>query len=131
MMTDPIADMFTRIRNGLNAKHEQVLVPASRIKESIAKILAEEGFLAGVETAGEGKNKSIVIKLKYTASKKSVISELLRVSKLGRRVYVTKDEIRSVKQGRGIAVLSTSKGVMKDSDAKKNGLGGELICTVW
>lgn len=130
-MTDPIADMFTRIRNGLNAKHEQVLVPASRIKESIAKILAEEGFLAGVETAGEGKNKSIVIKLKYTASKKSVISELLRVSKLGRRVYVTKDEIRSVKQGRGIAVLSTSKGVMKDSDAKKNGLGGELICTVW
>lgn len=131
MMTDPIADMLTRIRNGLHAKHVEVVVPASKIKESIAKIMKEEGFLNDVQTMGEGKKRAIIIKLKYAASKKSVISEILRISKLGRRVYLTKDEIRTVKRGRGIAILSTSKGIMKDADAKKNGVGGELICTMW
>ncbi len=131
MMTDPIADLLTRIRNGLHAKQGEVTVPASRVKERIATIMKEEGFLNDVATVGEGKGRAIVIKLKYTASKKSVISEIARVSKLGRRVYLTKDEIRTVKQGRGIAILSTSKGIMKDMDAKKNGIGGEILCTVW
>ena len=131
MMTDPIADMLTRIRNGLHAKREEVLVPASKTKENIARIMKDEGFLSDVQTIGEGKNRSIVIKLKYTASKKSVISDIAKISKLGRRVYLARDEIRSVKRGRGIAILSTSKGIMKDADAKKNGVGGELICTIW
>lgn len=131
MMTDPIADMLTRIRNGLNAKMEQVVVPASKIKEQVAKIMRDEGFLNGVETIGEGKNKSIVIKLRYTHAKKSVISEISKISKIGRRVYIANGEIRSVKRGRGIAILSTSKGVLKDQDAKKNGVGGELLCQIW
>jgi len=131
MMTDPIADMLTQIRNGLHAKHEQVVIPASRMKGKIAAILKEEGFLNDVETMGEGKRKSLVIRLKYTASKKPVISEIQKISKLGRRVYLAKDEIRSVRYGRGIAILSTSKGIMKDADAKKQGIGGELLCTVW
>ena len=131
MMTDPIADMLTRIRNGLNAKHPEVIIPASRIKKSIAMILKEEGFLANVEIVGEGLKQVIVAALKYTPSKKSVISEISRTSKLGRRVYLGKDEIRSVRHGRGIAILSTSKGVMKNVDAKKHGVGGELLCIVW
>ena len=131
MMTDPIADMLTRIRNALHAKHEQVIVPASRLKTQIAAILKSEGFIDGAETIGEGKKKSIVIQLKYTSSKKPVISEISKTSKLGRRVYLSKDEIRPVRRGRGIAILSTSKGVMKDADAKKGGVGGEILCTVW
>jgi small subunit ribosomal protein S8 len=131
MMTDPVADMLTRIRNGLNAKMEQVVVPASILKERIARIMKDEGFLNDVEVMGEGKKKSIVIKLKYTAGKKSVVSEISKISKLGRRVYLTHNEIRPVKRGRGIAILSTSKGVMKDTDAKKNGVGGELLCQIW
>ena len=131
MMTDPIADMLTQIRNGLHAKHEQVVVPASRLKADIAAILKNEGYIGDVETLGEGKRRSLVIKLKYTSSKKPVFSEIMRISKLGRRVYVSKDEIRPVRHGRGIAILSTSKGVMKDADAKKMGVGGELLFTVW
>lgn len=131
MMTDPIADMLTRIRNGLNAKLEQVVIPHSKVKERIASIISEEGFLSGVETITEGKRKYMVVKLKYTASKKPVASDISKISKLGRRVYLSKDEVRSVKQGRGIAVISTSKGIMKDADARKNGLGGELLCQIW
>ncbi len=131
MMTDPIADLLTRIRNGLHAKQAEVVVPASKLKERIAKIMSEEGFLREVTTLGEGKNKSIVIKLRYTQAKKPVISEIARISKIGRRVYITTGEIRSVKRGRGIAILSTSKGVMKDQDAKKHGVGGELLCQIW
>lgn len=131
MMTDPIADMLTRIRNGLHAKHEQVSIPASKMKESIAAILKNEGFIADAETIGEGKKRSLVIRLKYTASKKPVIVEMKRASKLGRRLYLAKDEIKSIRYGRGIAIISTSKGIMKDADAKKHGIGGELLCTIW
>jgi small subunit ribosomal protein S8 len=131
MMTDPIADMLTRIRNALHAKYEQVVIPASRLKVEIANVLKDEGFIHEVESIGEGKRKSIVIKLKYTSTKKPVISDISRVSKLGRRVYLSKDEIKSIRYGRGVAILSTSKGIMKDADAKKNGIGGEILCTVW
>jgi small subunit ribosomal protein S8 len=131
MMTDPIADMLTRIRNGLNAKQEVVIIPHSKVKEKIATIIKEEGFLSDVAVLSEGKRKSIVVKLMFTASKKPVISDISKISKLGRRVYLSKDEIRSVKQGRGIAILSTSKGIMKDMDARKNGVGGELLCQIW
>jgi len=131
MMTDPIADMLTRIRNALHAKYEQVVIPASRLKVEIANVLKDEGFIHEVESIGEGKRKSIVIKLKYTSKKKPVISDISRVSKLGRRVYLSKDEIKSIRYGRGVAIFSTSKGIMKDADAKKNGIGGEILCTVW
>lgn len=131
MMTDLLSDMLTRIRNAGNAKHEQVAVPFSKINEKVATILKDEGFLQDVETIGERQKKQIVIKLKYNVHKKPVFMELVRCSRLGMRVYLKKNEIKSVRYGRGIAILSTSKGIMKDEDARKKGLGGELILTVW
>jgi small subunit ribosomal protein S8 len=131
MMTDLLSDMLTRIKNAGNAKHEQTAVPFSKINEKVAAILMQEGFLGGVETVGEKAKKQIIIKLKYNVNKKPVFSELVRCSRRGKRVYLKKSEIRSVRSGRGIAILSTSKGVMKDDDARKKGLGGELILTVW
>jgi len=131
MMTDPIADMFTRIRNGANAKLDSVSVPHSRIKEQIAKLFLEEGFINGSEVAGKGSKKVLVITIKHDEKRKPVFSEIKRISKLGRRVYISKDEIEPVRYGRGIAIISTSKGIMKDTDARKKGIGGELIANIW
>lgn len=130
-MTDQIADMFTRIRNAAKAKYEQVVVPYSRTKESVAKILRDEGFLVDVVSMGSKTKKSLVITIKYLPNKKPVFSELKKVSTIGRRVYLGKDEVKPVRYGRGLAIISTSKGMLKDEDARKKGIGGELICTIW
>ena len=130
-VNDPIADMLVRIRNGANAGFEHVSVPHSRMKESLAKIIFSEGFINGVEVAGEGVRKSIIIKLKYRPNGKPVFSNLARTSKLGRRFYLGAGDIKPNRQGMGVAILTTSKGIMKDLDAKRQGVGGEVLCTIW
>lgn len=130
-MTDPIADMLTRIRNALMARHEEVLVPSSRLKEEIARILKVEGFIQHYEVFQKGARRTMRIVLKYTDGRRPVLSGLSRVSKPGRRVYVSHDEIPRVKGGLGFAILSTSKGVMTGEDAWRAGVGGEVLCYVW
>lgn len=131
VMTDPIADMLTRIRNSNNAKHETVEIPASNIKKSLAEILLEEGFIKGFDVIEDGKQGSIKIQLKYGASKEKVITGVKRISKPGLRVYVKSDEIPRVLGGLGVAILSTSKGIVTDKVARKESVGGEVICYVW
>jgi len=130
-MTDPIADMLTRIRNALVVKHEQVQVPASNMKKAIADILTEEGYIKGYTVVDDGKQGILNITLKYTPNNERVITGLKRISKPGRRVYARKDEIPKVLGGLGIAILSTSKGVMTDKQARKLGVGGEVLCYIW
>jgi small subunit ribosomal protein S8 len=130
-VTDPIADMLTRIRNALMARHENVLVPASREKLSIAKILKEEGFINDYEVVKGKPGRTLKIYLKYQDNNEPVISGLKRVSKPGLRVYVQKKEIPRVFGGLGIAIISTSKGVRTGQQAWRQGAGGELLCYVW
>ena len=130
-MTDPIADMLTRVRNANNAKHADVTVPASNIKKSIANILLEEGYIKNVEFIDDNKQGMIKITLKYDENNEKVIAGLRRISKPGLRIYAPKDEIPKVLNGLGIAIISTSKGVMTDKEARKNNVGGEVLCYVW
>ncbi len=130
-MTDVIADMLTRIRNALLAKHETVEIPASKIKKAIANILLSEGYINDVKVEEDGVQGKIVITLKYGAAGAKVISGLKRVSKPGLRIYVGYDEIPQVLGGMGIAILSTSKGVMTDKEARKAHQGGEVLAYVW
>lgn len=130
-MTDPIADMLTRIRNGNHAKHESVDIPASNIKKELANILLSEGYIKGFDVIEDGKQGLIRVELKYTDDKGRVITGIKRISKPGLRVYVKQDEIPKVLGGLGIAVLSTSKGIQTGKNAKKQGVGGEVICYVW
>ncbi len=129
--TDPIGDMLTRIRNASSARHEKVLVPASRLKARIAEVLKDEGYIKDYVLHQDGPQGAITILLKYTADREPVISEIKRVSKPGLRRYVPTDAIPRILNGMGIAILSTSKGVMVDREARKQKVGGELICTVW
>ncbi|RKY04955.1 30S ribosomal protein S8 [Candidatus Poribacteria bacterium] len=130
-MTDPIADMLTRIRNANMVYHEYVDIPASKMKEAIARILLKEGFIRNYKLIEDGKQGILRIYLKYGPNGERVINQLVRVSKPGRRVYVGKDELPRVRGGLGIAIISTSKGVMTSAEAKKLGIGGEVICYVW
>lgn len=130
-ITDAIADMLTRIRNASASKHETVDVPASNIKKSIANILLEEGFVRSVENIEDGKQGVIRISLKYAYNKKAVIKGIKRISKPGLRVYTGKEELPKVLGGLGIAVISTSKGIMTDKKARTEGLGGEVLAFVW
>ena len=130
-VNDPIADLLVRIRNASNAKLDSVAMPHSLLREAVARILHAEGFVNSVDVAGEGVRKTLLVELKYMENRKPVIISMQKVSKLGRRVYVTANEIRPVRQGMGVAILSTSKGVMKDMDAKRQGVGGEVLCTIW
>jgi small subunit ribosomal protein S8 len=130
MVTDPIADMLTRIRNAVLARHEFTLVPSSRMKLSIAKILKEEGFIRDYEVLKGQPQRVIKIYLKY-AEKEPVISGLKRLSKPGLRIYVQRKEIPRVYGGTGIAIISTPKGVMIGQQAWRQGLGGEMLCYVW
>ncbi len=130
-ISDPIADMLTRIRNALIAKHDSVMVPSSRIKLSIARILKEEGFINDYEVLKGKPHRVIKILLKYSDSNKPVISGLERVSKPGLRVYVQRKEVPRVFGGLGIAVVSTSRGVKTGQQAWRQGIGGELLCYVW
>jgi len=130
--TDPIGDMLTRIRNASSARHEKVLVPASRLKARIAEVLKEEGFIRDfVLHKDESKQGAITILLKYSPEREPAINDIKRVSKPGLRRYVATGSIPRVLNGMGIAILSTSKGLMVDREARKQKVGGELICTVW
>lgn len=130
-VTDPIADMLTRIRNANSIKMDFVDIPSSGIKGEIAKILYEEGYIKNYEVRQEGSSSIIRIYLKYDKKKKGVITELKRISKPSLRVYAEKNEIPKVLRGLGIAILSTSKGVLTGEKAKKNGVGGEVVCYIW
>jgi small subunit ribosomal protein S8 len=129
--SDPIADMLTRVRNAVAARHAKVDVPASRLKSEIARILKEEGYILNYKLAEEGSRRTIKIYLKYTPANGSVISTIERVSKPGCRVYVGKDEIPRVLGGLGVSILTTPKGVMTGSTARKSGVGGEVLCQVY
>lgn len=130
-VTDVIADMLTRIRNAGNAKHETVDIPSSKVKSSIADILLEEGYIREVVKIDDGRQGILRITLKYTPTKKHVISGIKRISKPGLRVYASKDELPRVLGGLGIAVISTSRGIMTDKKARKLGIGGEVMAFVW
>ena len=131
VMTDPVADMLTRIRNSNNAKHDTVDIPASNIKKAMAEILLQEGFIKGYNVIDDAKQGIIRVQIKYGRDKEKVITGLKRISKPGLRVYAKKDEIPRVLGGLGIAVISTSKGLITDKLAEKEGLGGEVLCYVW
>lgn len=131
MMTDPIADMLTRIRNGSSAKHQSVNVPASKMKKDIAEILLNEGFIKGYEVEEDGKQGILKIDLKYGENEERIISGIKRISKPGLRVYVNANELPRVLGGLGIAIISTSKGVLTDKEARNQRVGGEVVCYVW
>ncbi|MTI48323.1 30S ribosomal protein S8 [Sporosalibacterium faouarense] len=131
VMTDPIADMLTRIRNSNNAKHDTVDIPASNVKKALAEILLQEGFIKGYDVIDDGKQGIIRVQIKYGNNNEKVITGLKRISKPGLRVYAKKDEIPRVLGGLGVAVLSTSKGIITDKVARKDGVGGEVLCYVW
>lgn len=131
VMTDPIADFLTRIRNANTVYLEKVEMPASRVKKGLADILKEEGFIKDVEYVEDGKQGILRLYLKYGANRQKVISGLKRISKPGLRVYARKDQMPKVLGGLGIAVVSTSKGLMTDRKARRDGLGGEIVCYVW
>ena len=130
-MTDPIADMLTRIRNANTAGHETVNIPASKMKKSIAEILLNEGFISGYEVVSDSAQGTIKVDLKYGPGREKTIIGIKKISKPGLRVYAKADRVPKVLGGLGIAILSTSKGVITDKEARKLGVGGEVICYVW
>ena len=131
VMTDPIADMLTRIRNANSVYHDKVEIPGSKMKESLAAILKAEGFIKDFEVIADNKQNVIRVSLKYGSNREKVISGLKRISKPGLRVYAKKDQLPRVLGGLGIAIISTSKGLMTDKNARKDGLGGEVLAYVW
>ena len=131
VMTDPIADFLTRIRNANQMRYKEVKVPASNLKCELARILKEEGFIKDYKLVKDDTQGTIVLTLKYGENKERVITGLKRISKPGLRVYCKKDEVPRVLNGLGIAVISTSKGIVVDREARKLGLGGEVVCYVW
>lgn len=129
-VTDPISDMLTRIRNGIQARHPRVEMPASKLKTEVARILKDEGYISNFKVADEGKKKVLKVFLRYGTDGANVISVIERVSRPGRRVYVAKDEIPRVLGGIGINILTTPRGVMSGREARKAGVGGEILCNV-
>ena len=130
-MTDPIADMLTRIRNANTVGHETVEIPASKIKKSIAEILLEEGYIKGYDVIDDNKQGIIKVQMKYGANKERVINGIKKISKPGLKVYAKANDVPKVLGGLGIAIISTSKGVISDKKAREYGVGGEVICYVW
>jgi small subunit ribosomal protein S8 len=133
MLTDPVADMLTRIRNANKALHDRVEMPTSKLKEEIARILKEEGYIRDYHVAGAdgATHKTLVIELKYARGRERVLTDLKRVSKPGRRIYARKDRLPRVLGGMGTAILSTSRGIVTSRTAEAQGIGGEVICFVW
>ncbi len=131
MMTDPIADMLTRVRNANNVRHKSVEIPASNVKRSIAAIMKQEGFIKDYEYIKDNKQGVLRVHLKYGPNQEKIISDLKRISKPGLRVYVKKDELPQVLGGLGIAVISTSQGLMSDRQARESSSGGEVLCYIW
>ena len=129
-MTDPISDMLTRIRNAQAVSHETVSIPFSKLKFNLAKVLEKTGFVGAVSSQGRKINKTIKIVLKYE-NNQSVIRELKRISKQGQRIYAQKSDLKPVRHGYGFAIISTSRGLMTNIEARKKGLGGEIICEIW
>ncbi len=127
MLTDPIADMLTRLRNANLALHDTVTMPTSKMKESVAQVLQDEGYISGYEVAG----RDLTVRLKYDKDRRRVLSGVRRMSKPGRRVYLASADIPRVLGGMGISVVSTSQGLLTGQEARRRGVGGELICTVW
>ena len=130
-MTDPVADLLTRIRNAQGARHDAVVVPASRLKEAVVKILVQEGFITGYQRVPQKPQDELSIDLKYGGDGRGAILGIDRESTPGRRVYVKVEDIPRVRHGLGLAIMSTSKGVMADHNARKQRVGGEVLCTVW
>jgi small subunit ribosomal protein S8 len=130
-MTDPIADMLTRIRNANKALHDETRMPTSRVKESIARLLQEEGYIKGYRVEKGESFDTLVVELKYGKSRERIITDLKRISKPGRRIYARKDRLPRVLGGMGTAILSTSAGVVTQRTAQEKGVGGEVICFVW
>jgi len=130
-LTDPVADFLTRIRNSIRARHQKLDVPASKLKLEIARILKEEGYIANYKPTEEDGQKVIRVYLKYGPNSEAVIRDLQRVSKPGCRVYLGRDEIRRVQGGLGISIMTTPKGVMTGRQARREGVGGEILCEVW
>jgi small subunit ribosomal protein S8 len=131
VITDPIADLLTRIRNANNVNHQTVDIPASKMKKSVAQILLDEGFISGLEVVKEGPQGTLRITLKYGPEKEKVITGLRRISRPGLRVYTSKTEIPRVLGGLGLVIMSTSKGIMSGKRAKREGFGGEVLAYVW
>lgn len=130
-MTDPVADMLTRIRNANTVRHDTVDIPASKMKKSIAQILLDEGYIKGFEVIEDGKQGTIRVEMKYAENKERVIKGLKKISKPGLKVYCKADDVPKVLGGLGVAIISTSKGVISDKAARTLGIGGEVICYVW
>ena len=130
-LTDPVADFLTRIRNSIRARHQKLDVPASKLKAEIARILKEEGYIANFKPTEENGQKVIRVYLKYGPNNEAVIRDLKRVSRPGCRVYLGRDEIRRVQGGLGISIMTTPKGVMTGRQARREGVGGEILCEVW
>jgi small subunit ribosomal protein S8 len=130
-MTDPIADMLTRIRNAITARKAKVIMPASKLKARIAEVLKDEGFVGAISSEEDGKQGLISIELRYDNNNHNAIQGIRRVSRPGQRTYARHDGLPRVRSGLGIAILTTSKGVMTEREARKQGLGGELLCEVW
>ena len=130
-LTDPVSDFLTRIRNAQRARHQKLDVPASKLKTEIARILKEEGYITNYKSAEEGGHTVLRVYLKYGASNEAAIRDLSRISRPGCRVYVGRDEIKRVQGGLGIAILTTPRGVMTGRQARREGVGGELLCEVW
>ncbi len=131
MMTDPVGDMLARIRNAGGARHAQTTCPASKLKQAVAQVLSTEGFIGDIASDGDEKKPTLTIELRYQDNGKMMIEGMRRVSKPGRRVYVAADEVKQVRAGLGMSVLSTSKGMLCDRDARAAKVGGEVICEVW
>lgn len=131
VMTDPIADMLTRIRNANSVYHDKVEIPASKIKQAVAQILKDEGFVRDYDLVQDGKQGMLRVSLKYGPNREKIITGIKRISKPGLRVYAKKEQLPRVLGGLGIAIISTSKGIMTDKAARKEGLGGEVIAYVW
>jgi small subunit ribosomal protein S8 len=130
-MTDPIADMLTRIRNALQAGHSDVNIPSSRLKADIAQILKAEGFIQDFDVRKEGPQGNLQLKLRYDGDRNAIILGIERISRPGRRVYRGRDDLPKVLNGLGVAIISTSRGVMTDAQARRAGVGGEVLCRVW
>jgi small subunit ribosomal protein S8 len=130
-MTDPIADMLTRIRNAITARKAKVIMPSSKLKQRLAEVLKDEGFVTGVSSEEDGKQGLLTIELRYDNNNDNAIQGIRRVSKPGQRRYARHTTLPRVRSGLGVAILTTSKGVMTEREARKQGLGGELLCEVW
>ena len=132
MLTDPVADMLTRIRNANRALHDTVEMPASKLKAEIARLLQEEGYITGFSLEhGEGAQARLIVGLKYDRDRRRVISGIRRISRPGRRVYVDKESVPRVLGGMGVAIVSTSQGLLTGQEARRRGVGGEVLCTIW